>query len=497
MNYKIICRTDKTNKQGKSPLSIQFSHNGRRRRIATGLVVEPKFWDDKNQKIKPNCPNYIDLQYRLNEQVAMYEKKISKLEILEIEVTLDNLLETNGRKVNCTIGECLGATISRLESLGKYGSASKHKSLRSRLSQYRTLNIRLDEIDLAFLRDFELFLRRIGNANNSIATKFAIFKATYNKALAEEQFVTKSNPFSKFKVGSLWTNTRKRAITKEDVQKLMELNIEPSHQTEYRDFARDVFLFSYYTAGINFTDIATLRYCDIVNGRISYSRNKTQKLLSFRLMPRALEINSLSESTRIKTLNKIPYLNERYIRVEGNRLQVDRNLVNKDIVNFKICRHIYRQYTNLANELCNNGYKIDRWAYSNITERLEDKPTARVKFKDLFEEYVLLKSEEPTFSLNNNDEQCAIIAKQRPLVARAYNELGVDRVRELNYHTGNIGRELTKQMTTPTEHKIVKIVSVALPHYKVIPKATAKAELQRVYDTLGIKQRAKASDLRR
>lgn len=229
MNYKIICRTDKTNKQGKSPLSIQFSHNGRRRRIATGLVVEPKFWDDKNQKIKPNCPNYIDLQYRLNEQMAMYEKKIRKLEILEIEVTLDNLLETNGRKVNCTIGECLDATISRLESLGKYGSASKHKSLRSRLSQYRTLNIRLDEIDLAFLRDFELFLRRIGNANNSIATKFAIFKAAYNKALAEEQFVMKSNPFSKFKVGSLWTKTRKRAITKEDVQKLMELKIEPSH----------------------------------------------------------------------------------------------------------------------------------------------------------------------------------------------------------------------------------------------------------------------------
>ena len=290
MNYKIICRTDKTNKQGKSPLSIQFSHNGRRRRIATGLVVEPKFWDDKNQKIKPNCPNYIDLQYRLNEHVAMYEKKIRKLEILEIEVTLDNLLETNGRKVNSTIGECLDATISRLESLGKYGSASKHKSLRSRLSQYRTLNIRLDEIDLAFLRDFELFLRRIGNANNSIATKFAIFKAAYNKALAEEQFVTKSNPFSKFKVGSLWTKTRKRAITKEDVQKLMELKIEPSHQTEYRDFARDVFLFSYFTAGINFTDISSLRYCDIVNGRISYSRNKTQKLLSFRLMPRALEI---------------------------------------------------------------------------------------------------------------------------------------------------------------------------------------------------------------
>ena len=114
-------------------------------------------------------------------------------------------------------------------------------------------------------------------------------------------------------------------------------------------------------------------------------------------------------------------LNERYIRVEGNRLLVDRNLVNKDIVNFKICRHIYRHYTNLKDALRNGGYTIDQRPYANIVERLEDNPTVRVKFKDLFEEYVLLKREESTFSLNNNEEQCAIIAKQRPLVARAYN----------------------------------------------------------------------------
>lgn len=141
MNYKIICRTDKANKQGKSPLSIQFSHEGHRRRVATGLVIEAKYWDDGNQKIIPDCPNYIELQYRLNELMKMYKKKIRKLEALEIEVTLDNLLETNGRKINITIGECLSATITRLESLGKYGSASKHKSLRSRLAQYRTLNV--------------------------------------------------------------------------------------------------------------------------------------------------------------------------------------------------------------------------------------------------------------------------------------------------------------------------------------------------------------------
>ena len=285
-----ILRKDRIRKDGTAPIHIRVTRNRKSRFVGTGVVIPANMWDSENQRISLNFPNHKDLQLQIDKKISELHRRIRKLEALELDITLDNLLETNGRKINCTIGECLDSTITRLESLGKYGSASKHRSLRSRLSQYRSLNIRMNEIDLTFLRDFELFLRKIGNTNNSIATKFAIFKAAYNKALSEGLFIQKSNPFSKYKVGSLWTKTRKRAITKEDVQRLAELEIERDNRFCYRDFARDIFLFSYYTAGINFTDIASLRYCDIVNGRISYSRNKTQKLLSFRLMPKAVEI---------------------------------------------------------------------------------------------------------------------------------------------------------------------------------------------------------------
>ena len=292
MKIKIvpILRKDRMSKNGSAPIHIRVTHNRKSRFVGTGVTIPIDSWDIEKQRIKPNTPDSQELQLQIDKKISELNRRIKKLEALEIEVTLDNLLETNGRKVNCTIGECLDSTIARLESLGKYGSASKHRSLRSRLSQYRSLNIQMNEIDLTFLRDFELFLRKIGNTNNSIATKFAIFKAAYNKALSEGLFIHKSNPFSKYKVGSLWTKTRKRAITKEDVQRLAELEIESENRFSYRDFARDIFLFSYYTAGINFTDIASLRYCDIINGRISYSRNKTQKLLSFRLMPTAMAI---------------------------------------------------------------------------------------------------------------------------------------------------------------------------------------------------------------
>ena len=211
----------------------------------------------------------------------------------------------------------------------------------------------------------------------------------------------------------------------------------------------------------------------------------------------ANEINSLSDSTRIKTLEKIPYLNEQYIRVDDNRLIVDGNLVNKDIVNFKICRHIYRHYANLSQELQQSGYKIEHQVYNFAAEKLETKPSSQIKFKDLFEEYAKLRKPDFVYTLSNNDERCAIISKARPLVKQAYEVLGVDKVRELNYHTGNIQRELTKQMTSSTESKVVRMLKEKIPHYKAMPKSKIKEELQRIYDELEIKQRAKATDITR
>lgn len=290
MNYKIICRADKVNKQGESPLYLQFYHEGRRKKVTTGVAVNPRFWDDLAQQLTLDCPNRDELQFRLNEQIRAYEKKMRRLEALDISVTFETLLERKADDGRLTVEDGFSEVIQRLEALGKINSATKHKYALHLINRYKPSSIALEAIDTDYLKGLELFLRQRGNSDNSIATRFAILKAIYNKATKEGKINAKQNPFSLYQVGSLWAKTRKRAITKEDVQKLAELDLERSSRLFYRGFARDIFLFSYYTAGMNFTDIATLHYCDIVNGRLSYSRNKTQKLLSFRLMPKAMEV---------------------------------------------------------------------------------------------------------------------------------------------------------------------------------------------------------------
>ncbi len=284
MHYKIICRTDKLNRAGEVPLYLQFYHDGHRKKVALGIAVKPQFWDNSSQQITPNHPNQAALQHQLNEILISYDRKIRRLEALEIPLTLDALVESRKCNPSFRIGAYTLTIIERLRHEHRLGSASKYHITYSLLKQAGKIDCRFEDIDFHFLSEFETFLIRRGNKPNSIATKFSVLKAIYNKAIADKVFVCKENPFGVYKLGKHWEQTRKRAIRKEDVIRLMQESL-PDTRSPYTELSRDIFLFSYLSAGINFKDISTLRYSNIANGRIYYRRHKTGKEMNCRLTP--------------------------------------------------------------------------------------------------------------------------------------------------------------------------------------------------------------------
>ena len=291
MTFKAILRKDVIYKNNTSPLCIQFLHDGRKKTIGLGISVACAYWNAEAQKVTDDCPDRDNIQFQITAKIKEYSKKIQRLEALDIPVNFETLFDAKpARSVRITIEDGFKTEIERLESLGKINSATKHKYALQVLDGYKPTTMALEAIDLDYLKGLELYLRQRGNKDNSIATRFAIFKAIYNKAVKEGKVMVKQNPFTLFQVGSLWAKTRKRAIDKDDIQRLIDLEIADGHTTEYRRLAEDLFLFSYFTAGMNFGDIARLRYKDIVKGRVNYSRHKTQKLLSFQLVPMALQI---------------------------------------------------------------------------------------------------------------------------------------------------------------------------------------------------------------
>ena len=153
MTINVVCRKDAINRNHLAPLALVFTHDRRRKFVGLGISVVLEHWDFEKQQPTTDCPDGAEIQFQITSKIREYEKKIKKLEVLEIPVTFDTLFEQNGKRINCTVGEYFEQIIERLEKVEKYGSASKHKVTLALISQFRSVNMRFEELDLTYLRD--------------------------------------------------------------------------------------------------------------------------------------------------------------------------------------------------------------------------------------------------------------------------------------------------------------------------------------------------------
>ena len=148
------------------------------------------------------------------------------------------------------------------------------------------LDIHFTDIDVAWLKRYEAWLRSNKLEENTIGIRFRTLRTIYNYAIEEDIVKAEHYPFKKFKVSKLNQETAKRALSKEDINRILQ------YQTD-NNFMRlpiDLFAFTYYMGGINFVDIANLTHKNIIDNRLVYKRCKTGKLIKLPLVPQANEL---------------------------------------------------------------------------------------------------------------------------------------------------------------------------------------------------------------
>ena len=111
-------------------------------------------------------------------------------------------------------------------------------------------------------------------------------RTIYNYAIQEDMVKAEHYPFKKYKVSKLNQETAKRALSKEDINRVLQ------YQTDniFMRLPIDLFAFTYYMGGINFVDIANLTQKNIIDNRLVYKRSKTGKLIKLPLVPQAVEL---------------------------------------------------------------------------------------------------------------------------------------------------------------------------------------------------------------
>ena len=167
--------------------------------------------------------------------------------------------------------------IRRLEERKQVRTAETYAStLRSlqRFWPYPTLYF--SEIDNELMLAYEAWLRHNNVSRNTSSFYMRILRAVCNRA-SEQGFRLPTGLFRHVYTGV--GKTIKRAITLDMVRQLKQIDL--SHSSSLA-FARDMFLFSFYTRGMSFVDMASLQHANLKNGFLTYRRKKTGRTLTIR-----------------------------------------------------------------------------------------------------------------------------------------------------------------------------------------------------------------------
>ena len=290
-----VLYTSKTLSNGQHPIMLRLTKNRKRKYISLHISLAPQYWDAEKCKPRRNCPDKERIEALIQQKTQELQSQVMDFKTNDKEYTLHTLVEKASRKVvRQTVGEYLNDHIDRLLAEKRVGNAKTFQELRTSLTKFcRSLNFYFIDIDTEWLKRYEQWLRVERHySDNSIGIRFRSLRVLYNSAITDGLIKKTDYPFDIFKVSRFKEATAKRSLTKEDIRRIMDCEVRmlTKYPKPFLQLAKDLFLFSYLSCGINLTDILHIRHADIVDGRLVINRQKTGKLLSFQLQPAALAI---------------------------------------------------------------------------------------------------------------------------------------------------------------------------------------------------------------
>lgn len=171
-------------------------------------------------------------------------------------------------------------TISQYLEQGRVRTSETYAATLNSFRRYRkNTDISLHAICTEVIESYESYLRNSNLSPNTISFYLKHIRAVYNRAVDEEIIIDR-HPFKR--VNTSIEKTGKRALSLKTIRRIKSLDLSASPTKE---FARDMFLFSFYTRGMSFVDIAFLQKKDIRNGILHYRRKKTNQQLTILCEP--------------------------------------------------------------------------------------------------------------------------------------------------------------------------------------------------------------------
>ncbi len=287
---------------GSHPIMLRISHQKRNKYIYMGASVKPEQWigEPENWVVR-SYPGFKRLNLRIDNSLnrarnIVYDFTESKTHFCVEDVA--RKLQIKDDKVY--FGEYASQLIKDLTDAGKNGNAATYQTTTNVVKEFmKEKDIPITSIDHTWLTKFETYKLSKGVTTNGISVYLRTIRAIYNKSIKDKLISRESYPFGRDGFQIQNSPTSKRAITKDDINRIRALEFD-KYTTLWH--TKNYFLFSFYARGMNWVDMAHLKMKNISNGRINYIRAKTSRktLNSF-----SIGINNpIKEILDLYTINK-------------------------------------------------------------------------------------------------------------------------------------------------------------------------------------------------
>lgn len=260
---------------------FQIIHNRVVRQLNTEYKVFAEEWNAESESIviKGSRSNFLlGIQERLSWDATRLEKVVRTLETERRRFTADDVITMFHRQTKeSSLFTFMHGVIAQLKQLGKIRTSETYTAtLKSFMAFRENQDVPIDGISSDMMLLYEAHLKARDVSMNTISFYMRNLRAVYNRAV-EKGLTPQNKPFRHVYTGV--DKTIKRAIPIKEIKALKELDLslKPS-----LDFARDMFMFSFYTRGMSFIDMAYLKKSDLQNGILAYRRRKTGQQLSIK-----------------------------------------------------------------------------------------------------------------------------------------------------------------------------------------------------------------------
>ncbi len=294
-SLKVILRKEKK-ADGLYPLAIRITKDRKSSYIYLDYRIAESDWDKVSQRVKKSHPNHT----RLNNFLL---KKLSE--------ATDNALEVESKKshvsakaVRNKIKPTAGATFfpqaqSFLDSLKASGKYNQYTSDKPRIGHFREFlkgeDVAFSDMTSGLLDRFVVYLKSTHKPKRSkasrisertIANHLVTIRSVFAHARKNGVVTKAQSPFADGGIQIKFPDSVKVGLLPEEIQALE--NVELSDFAHHH--ARNLWLVSFYFAGMRVSDVLRMRWNNIQNNRLHYSMGKNNKVGSLKIPDKAAKI---------------------------------------------------------------------------------------------------------------------------------------------------------------------------------------------------------------